>query len=329
MSDNTQFIRKYSLIVWSGNPTNTSLKVGIDLSAFRIHFNVQNSDVETPNNASIRVYNLSQTTINNIQTANGGEYKNVTLSAGYENGNFGVIFQGTIRQYKIGRENNKDTYLDILAADGDVGYNQGFVNTNMAAGTTIQQRIATVVGAMPGLLPGYNPDFSQKQFVTQLRGRVLFGMARAQLSRLTSSLDYTWSIQNGQVNMIPKTGYLPSTPVKINRMTGLVGLPEQTDGGIKLTCLLNSGLRIGGLVQLNNDEIQKLMQQNPDAAPIAYNQWAGFQYNTPLSKDGFYRAYVVEHEGDSRGGPWYSNLICLAVKSTDQTKVNTSVAPEH
>jgi hypothetical protein len=80
--------------------------------------------------------------------------------------------------------------------------------------------------------------------------------------------------------------------------------------------LLNSRIRIGGLVQLNNSEITQLMQQNPDAAPIRFNQWASFQPLAALSPDGHYRAYVVEHEGDSRGQAWYTNIICLAVDPT-------------
>jgi len=42
--------------------------------------------------------------------------------------------------------------------------------------------------------------------------------------------------------------------------------------------------------------------------------------NTPVfnssptsTRDGFYRVYVVEYEGDIRGQPWYMTLTCLSV----------------
>lgn len=304
MSSNfNQWIRRVNLVVFSGAK-------GLDLSDFRIRFSVQNADVETPNTAAIRVYNLSHTTVDQIR----GEFQEVTLNAGYEGdgSNYGVIFKGTIKQFRIGRENNKDTYLDILAADGDIGYNQGFVNASVAAGATPNDAISEAVAAMTGE-GGYLPDFTDAQHTPNIRGMVMFGMARAQLRYLASSLDASWSIQEGKVVMIPLTGYKPGEAVEINVATGLIGIPEQTDGGIKLQCLLNSKLRIGGLVKLNNQEITQLMQANPNAAPIPYNQWSGFQFNTPLSKDGTYRAYVVEHMGDTRGNDWTTSLICLAV----------------
>lgn len=296
-----QFGRKIELILYTGAK-------GLDLSEFRIRFSVQNADVESPNSAVIRVYNLAQDTVGQIK----GEYSQVTLSAGYEEGNYGVIFQGSIKQFRTGKEGPVNTFLDILAADGDIGYNQGVINATLAAGTTPLQRIQAVVQAMPGVTDGYTPLFTN-QNIPNLRGKVLFGMARSHLRGLTSTLDATWSIQDGKVQILPLTGYLPGEAVQININTGLIGVPEQTDGGIRVQSLLNSQLRIGGLVQLNNSEIMQLMQQNPDAAPIRFDQYTGIQYNSPLSKDGSYRAFVVEHEGDTRGNEWYSNLTCLAV----------------
>lgn len=303
---NDQWIRKAELLVVSGD-------TALDLSEFRIVFNIRNADVESPNNATIRVYNLSNETVRKISK---GEFNQVVLNAGYVGGNFGAVFKGSIKQFRIGRESATDTYLDILAADGDIGYNQGIVNATIAKGRPIEEGLKAAVAAMPdlGLADGFITD---KQHVTNLnpRGQVLFGMARARLRNYASTLDSTWSIQNGEVVVLKKSGYLPGEAVKINIGTGLIGMPEQTDEGIRLRCLLNSRIRIGGLVQLNNDEINQLMQQNPDAAPIPYNQWSGFQHNTALSvdRDGIYRAYVVEHEGDTRGHHWYTNLICLAV----------------
>lgn len=310
----TQWIRKVGLFLFTGEK-------GLDLSEFHIKFSTQNSDTESPNNATIRVYNLAPATIKRIQ----GEFQNVSLNAGYENGNYGVVFQGSIKQFRIGRENATDTYLDILAADGDIGYNQGIVNTTLAKGTTQADAIKASVAAMPGGVIADTSFLTDKQHVPNIRGTVLFGMARARLRNIASSLDSSWSIQNGQVVFLSNTGYASGEAVKINVNTGLIGLPEQTDGGIKVKCLLNSRIRIGGLIQLNNAEIIQLMQRDPNAAPIAYNQWTGFQFNAPLSPDGIYRAYVVEHEGDSRGQSWYSHIVCLAVDSTQpQSK---AVAP--
>ncbi len=297
-----QWVRKVGLILGGTNKL-------LDLSQFHIKFSVQNADVESPSSASIRVYNLSDATILSI----GKEFSKVTLNAGYENGNYGVIFQGDIKQFRQGRENATDTYFDILAADGDVGYNQGIVNATLAKGHSPATAIKTAVAAMPNLDLDTSSLLTDKQHVPMIRGAVLFGMSRARLRNLATSLDAGWSIQNGKVVVTDNTGYREGEAVVINVNTGLIGIPEQTDGGIRVRCLLNSRIRIGGLVKLNNKEITQLMQQNPDAAPLKFNQWAGLQYNAPLSPDGIYRAFSVEYEGDTRGQPWYSDLVCLAM----------------
>ncbi len=298
---NNQWIRKVTLVLFTGTK-------GIDLSEFHIKFNIQNADVESPNTCSIRVYNLSPSTVKQIR----GEFSQVVLNAGYMGGNFGVVFQGTIKQFRIGRENNTDTFLDILAADGDIAYNQGIVNTTLAKGSTPSQAIQATVQAM-GTTADTSTLLSLPQYTPMPRGKVLFGMARARLRHTASNLDASWSIDAGKVVITPLTGYRSDPIVEVNVATGLVGTPEQTDEGIRFTCLLNSSLRIGARVKLNNNEIIQLMQADPNSAAVPFNTWAGVQYNAPLSPDGIYRMFSVEHEGDTRGNPWYSHVVCLAV----------------
>lgn len=302
MSNYTQWIRKVGLILFKGEK-------GLDLSEFRIRFQVTSADVETPNNAAIRVYNLSQETIQRIQ----GEFSEVVLNAGYQNGNYGVIFKGTIKQFKIGRENAIDSYLDILAGDGDIEYNQAFIELSLKSNTTPKQQVEEIAKAM-GTPADLDSLIIDKQNVPSLRGAVMFGLARSNLRNITTSLDASWSIQNGTIVLIDNTGYRDGTAVDINVSTGLIGVPEQTGGGIRLRCLINSRIQIGCLVKLNNAEIVKLVQQNPDAAPVPYNQRTGIQPRAALSeKDSTYRVYAIDHEGDSRGQAWYSTLVCLAV----------------
>jgi hypothetical protein len=255
------------------------------------------------------VYNLSQETIQRIQ----GEFSEVVLNAGYQNGNYGVIFKGTIKQFKIGRENAIDSYLDILAGDGDIEYNQAFIELSLKSNTTPKQQVEEIAKAM-GVPADMDSLVIDTQHTPSLRGAVLFGLARSNLRNITTSLDASWSIQNGTVVLIDNTGYRDGTTVSINVATGLIGVPEQTGGGIRLKCLINSRIQIGCLVKLNNAEIIQLVQQDPNASPIPYNQRTGIQPNAALSeKDSTYRVYAIDHEGDSRGQAWYSTLVCLAV----------------
>ena len=99
---------------------------GLDLSAMRIKFQILHKMTSNPNRLIARVYNLSKTTAKVIQN----QFTTVQLSAGYED-NCGLIFQGDIKQKITGRETPTETFIDIIAADGDAAYNLATVQTTL------------------------------------------------------------------------------------------------------------------------------------------------------------------------------------------------------
>lgn len=293
-----QWLRKVNLIV-----ANESGE-GLDLSQFRTKFRVSQSDLETPNNAEITIYNLSAETVAKIKK----EYTEVTLQAGYQNGAVGIIFKGTIKQSKAGREDQANTYLKIFAADGDTFYNFGMVNMSMAAGTPPADQIKAVAKSM-------GTDTGQLQFNTGLqsniRGKVLYGMGRTQLRNMARTGLSSFSIQNGKVTFSSLTGYSDGTAVVLNSQTGMVGLPEQTEEGIKIRCLLNPRIIVGTQVQIDQGSVQR--------ASVSFGFTDPNQFENafpPVTNDGFYYVLVCEHEGDTRGNEYYSTLTCLSVNKT-------------
>jgi hypothetical protein len=310
---NEQYLRKCSLLLVAGEKA-------LDLSEMHIRFETKQEDEESPNNARIRVYNLSRETVSAIQ----GEYSRVVLQAGYESSSFGVIFDGSIKQFRVGREDNKNTYLDILACDGDLAYNFATVNKSLAAGSTPQQRVAALIDAMKEkglakgevIIPGTGG--------TLPRGKVLFGLARAGLRAQVQNFGATWSIQNGKINIVPLDEYLPGEAVVLTARTGLIGRPEQTQQGVYARCLINPRINVGGLVKIDNASINQTIQQKDFVFPgiqLPYNQRAGVQMLADISTDGIYRVYVAEFTGDTRGLPWWQDLVLLAVDpSTNKVK---------
>jgi hypothetical protein len=309
-----QFGRKASLIVSTGTQ-------GLDLSEFRFTFRTTNSDAQTPNTLYVRVYNLSPQTVAKIGT----EFGTVTLQAGYENGNFGIIFQGSIKQTATGRERNVDSYVDIWAADGDEWANFAVISQSLAAGQTPQQVITAITGAASsngtppikfaddanGLVAGSAAGTAQ----ALSRGKVLFGMSRDYARDWANKYGFRWSIQNGQFVVVPITGYRPGEAVVLSSTTGLIGVPEATQDGVRARALLNPLIRIGCLVQIAKSDINQITTQQQ-----------GLKYEpaiaTVVTAAGFYRVMVAEFSGDTRGQEWYVDLICLAVdvSAKNQTK---------
>jgi hypothetical protein len=303
---NRQYIRKASLLLVSGDQA-------LDLSDMHFKFRTVQEDEQSPSNCAVRVYNLSDATVKRIR----GEFSRVVVQAGYDS-SFGVVFDGTIIQYGIGRESGTNTYLDILAADGDVAYNFAVVNASLSAGSSAGERIAKTIQAMEPLGVSAGSILADGTGGILPRGKVLFGMAKSILRSQVQNVGATWSINSGKINITPLTGYLPGEAVILNSLTGMIGRPEQTQEGIKVRCLINPKITVGGTVQIDNTDINQLVQQNPDAAPVPYNQWAGVQNLASVTADGVYRVYVVEYTGDTRGPEWYADLVCLTVDPSTQ-----------
>ena len=296
-----QWLRACSLVVGddAGN--------GLELNELRITFKTAKGDAETPNSAEISVYNLSEATASRIRR----EFTQVALSAGYK-ANMGLIFRGNIRQVRIWRENGVDTVLHILAADGDRAYNFATVNTTLAAGSRPADRVRVCQGSFSarGAGAGHLPDPGGQPLP---RGRVMYGMARDHMRDEAANTGTDWSIQDGQVQMVPRKGWLPGEAVLLTHETGLVGTPEQTQDGVTVRALLNPRLRVGGRIMLDNRSVRQM--QTPLKA-------AAGQCAARLDDDGVYRIIKVEFTGDTRGNDWYADMVCVGIDDTSKTPLD-------
>jgi hypothetical protein len=299
-----QYGRKLSLII------ATDSGAGIELGEFRVVFHVMRGDYQTPNQADIRVYNLATATANKLAAA---EFTQLALQAGYP-GNFGLLFQGTITQARIGRENQTDSYVDFTAADGDEAYNFATIAASMSAGADAAGRgLAAFIQSMKdqGITQGYTPKLSTNGNV---RGRVFYGPTRDELRRFAASNDCIWSIQDGKLTMIPQTSYIAGDIATISPDTGLIGIPEQTQNGLSMKVLLNPSLKIGQAIKLTNTAINQLRLSNDIYA--ASDNLNSKDSTRKLNAQGLYYVMVANHSGDTRGNDWTTDMTCLAIDAT-------------
>jgi hypothetical protein len=294
-------------------PMDDFNRQGLDLSNLHFRFETSQVDDQSPNACSIRVWNLAESTVKRMVD----RFDGVVVQAGYNDGPFGTVFAGAVKQFRFGRDNNVDHYVDILASDGDVGYNFGVIASTLAAGTSTRDAINAAVKAM-GLPPVRKAPVQFGAGQTYIRAKVAFGMGRNVLRDTARSLDASWSITNGEVQFTPLTGYQPGEAVVLNSKTGLIGIPELTNDGVRCRCLMNPKIRVGGLIKINNDEINRTIQQNPKDLR-QFNSWSDINHLARVSADGTYQVFVAEHHGDTRGQEWYSELICLSVDLSSKT----------
>lgn len=287
-----QWLRYCKLTVAGGGDS-------VDLSQLRIRFQVTQHNLQSPNAADITITNLSDQTVKRIK----GEGTEVTLEAGYEE-NPGLIFKGQIIQKRSGRENPVDTYLNIIAQGGDQAYNHAVVSKTLAAGHTYRDQVMTAYEALKpfGITLGKIADLGDKKMP---RARVMFGMARDILRTIAISTGTSWSIQNNELTVTKNNEPKEGGAIVLNSRTGLIGLPIQSIDGILVTCLLNPQIGPGSLIQIDQASVQEA-KLSADYTAVVNNAMI-----PSTADDGFYKCLVVNHIGDTRGDPWYSQILCL------------------
>jgi hypothetical protein len=284
----------------------------VDFGAFWCTFQVKRGDKQTPNALDARIYNVKPSTANLISKK---EFTTLTLSAGYA-GNVGLLFTGNIVQFRQGRVNQLDSYVDLTAADGDQAYNFSTISATVPAGTnagSVADVIRSALAEKSGnqqITQGYQPNFPPNGLV---RGKVLFGMARDEARDFAAQNGCKWSIQDGALTFIPWGSYIPGGQVPlISVKTGLIGVPEQTQAGINIRTLLNSTYRVGQLIKLDA-QVNKF-RFSLDQPSQATNPTLALQ--NAINQQGLYYVMVANHSGDTRGQDWYTDLICLSVDAT-------------
>jgi len=259
----SQYLRKFSLIIAD------KAGEGLDLSDLHCTFDIKKTCAQEPNTGDITIYNLAPNTAAQIKK----EFQRIVIQAGYQD-NYGLIFDGNIKQVKAGRENGVDSYLSISAGDGDKAYTQAVVSKTIAAGATPGDVAAVAAQPMQGL--GVKSGTISIPGNALPRGKVLHGSSRDHLRRISKSSGSTWSIQDGVIQIVQAGKLAGNQAVLLSPSTGLVDSPEETEGGITITCLLNPMLRINSLVNLKNTDF-----------------------------DGPYSVMAIEYKGDNRGNGWH------------------------
>jgi hypothetical protein len=302
---------------------------GLDLSNLRCTFNINKTTMNTPNILYARIYNLAPATLAKVI-----EFTRVQIHAGYRYANYGLIFDGKVVQYRRGKENPVDTYLEIHAGDGDAPLNEAVIHDSSPAGTKIRNILDKFnaakkeldadfkVGAVPNDL--YNE--------TTKRTRVHFATVKNLERELMIAYNAEHFADNGQYIMQSKGKYRDDEAVILSPKTGLIGMPEVTPQGIQAKCLLNPRIKLGGLVKIKSDILSGVAytpgtasKTDADGNVIPGDPTGGIKYDQAMygqqletaytSPIGLYKVILLNYNGDTRGNPWYCDMICVALNS--------------
>lgn len=239
-------------------------------TGFRIRFNIQKNVDRTPNYTTIEIYNLGPGSRSDFEQQN----SLVVLEAGYGDRSE-VIFRGNIARTRTSRS-GPDYVTKIEAGDGLFRYNASRVDFSVAAGANFADVINTLKGAF-GYGTGEQRGIPANRVIQN--GRTFSGPTREQLDEVLESANLEWSVQDGNLVILPQGSASGVPAVLLSPETGLVGIPQQKDRGIEFRSLLN-----------------------PKIKP--------YQNVAIVSKfiDGVFRCLTINHVGDTFSGTWETQV---------------------
>lgn len=221
----------------------------------RVRFDIAKTLSGTPNKGTIQITNLKAESRYQIKR----EFDRVRLEAGHvEAGNAGIIFQGFVRDVRHKRE-GPDIVTTVECGDGDgnasdaKGTRKGTISRTFPAGTTPAEMIDALLEEMPGVDRGVIHE-RVRELPPYPRPVVMMGAVRDELNKIGRTHRLYWSVQDGALEVIPGDGFIDEVTV-ISQRTGMIGVPDVTDNGIRVTTLLNPQIKIGRVIEVRSETL--------------------------------------------------------------------------
>lgn len=251
---------------------------GTQVTDLRVQFSIKKTTDKEPNSADIRVFNLAKTTRAKLQ----GRGVPVILSAGYGTQQ-GVIFSGDSRT--IDHEHDgPDVITRIQCGDGERLYQFARFSKSYNPGTQANDIIRDCVSALSVNKGNLEDALAQAQPRLYLTGYATHGRAVDTLDHQLRTSGFTWSIQQGELQVMKGGKPINPTAVLLSPKTGLVGSPQyaspEKKGGpstLKVKALLMNQLRCGHVIAVQSDGINAQ-----------------------------FRIEKLNFDGDTHGQQWYS-----------------------
>lgn len=299
MPSDRQYLRHAQVIVGKAG-------TGLLIENLRVSFEVVKDSQSAPNEAIIKIYNLNDEHQRQIRF----EFEDILLNAGYL-GSEMLVFRGNIKHVYRYRD-KLDWITEVVAGDGDSDYRNSTINQTFAAGTSDAQMVDRICGTFKTTKKGAVQGVSS---AGRARGKVVSGNNRGVLHNLARQNNCNWSIQDGQLQIIPVDGVLDTEAFLINEDTGMLGAPEQDDKGIKIKTKLNPLYQINGRVKLDNNNIKLKKKKISEA--LASERGSSKKTPDPvrLDPDGVYKIYKLTHKGDTHGTEWVSEIETVGLDS--------------
>lgn len=213
------FDRKIELVVYTETQSYKIRDLHIDFNiTLRRPVKSKQENPPMPNQAMIKIFNLSETTRNLFEYAHRG----IDFKAGYGE-NLALIFRGVTTNV-FSQRLSADWETSIFAADGHKEWADARFNKSYAKGTSVLLILQDMAAAM-----GLPPSIDYTRPDTLLTGASFAGKVKDTLTTVCQNYNLTWSIQRGTLeiydNELPQLFETKRQAVVLSPTSGLIGSP--------------------------------------------------------------------------------------------------------
>ena len=199
----------------------------------RFTFEITKTLEKNANDAVIVVYNLSESTRNEFSKLP----VQVQLDAGYD-GEAQLLFKGDLT-WANSMPEGPDWATKLQCGDGGRAIREARISRTYRSGINSKTVLKDLASAMGVELPTdvASANALTKQFAS---GVTVSGPASTEMGRLLSKSGFTWSIQNGKLQILTRNGVRNDEAILVNEQSGLIqspeyGAPKRTGGKPILT----------------------------------------------------------------------------------------------
>ncbi|MDD2108956.1 hypothetical protein [Pseudomonas asiatica] len=255
---------------------------------FRIQFNIDVSPGSSVSYADIRLYNLSKES----GIVSGAS---IILKAGYTD-NIDAIFTGTVTNVLREREpGSPEIITRLICKSGFAVVDRGSAQVSLGPGARVEEAIRALAREWPIPI-----DIDNEQFADDLpmaRGYYADGDIPKAMDNLARAYKFTWLQHMGRMYVTKPEMERNSTSIKINQLTGMIGIPEITRGpyglGVFVSAQLNPSIMVSSVIDLKSEFATYntgnlyLSEVQPEAVPV-----------------GEYNVFSLRYSGDSHSDTW-------------------------
>lgn len=287
----TAFGRSAKLQIYTANKENywgtqgNAVEIATSLYApgLRITARVERHTGKEPNTAEVSITNVDPDT----RAFFAERPLIVRVLAGYQD-SLRLLFTGDVRHVVPPIRSGADLVTTFQLADGGRAYAQAKLRKSYKRGTTVATAVADVAQSMGLKLSPLVSAELQEEFTN---GYITTDAAADELTALLEPFNFTWSIQNGQLQVLRLDKAQPGEALVITDVIGQVEIvaPDSTKKAFKppvMKCrtVLNPDVLAGGLIRLQTDSFQGTfkVKQAVDVLDTHGQDWATEIEGTPI-----------------------------------------------